>query len=127
MCTYKVIEKPKQFLITASLNTAIIRIMHHVNLTSDIVHLSIHEGKVGDAQAQHAGLGPQVSLLRTVAPVTFSTEAGLAGVPVHLEAPAGKTTETGGKTSDVISLKDMWTRSTVRGNDETSVDGWWSW
>lgn len=59
-----------------------------------------------------------------MAPVTFSTEAGLAGVPVHLKAPAGKMTDTDGKTSEVFSLKDMWTHGTVGENDERNVDGW---
>lgn len=100
MYTSEVIEKPKQIpdIYITEYNNHQEAILY-VNLTSDIVHLSIHEGKVGDAQAQHAGLGPQVSLLRTVAPVTFSTEAGLAGVPVHLKAPAGRTTDTNGKMS----------------------------
>lgn len=52
----------------------------------DVKDFSVHECEECNAQSQHAGLGPQVSLLGTVPFVTFSTESGLAGLSVHLKA-----------------------------------------
>lgn len=53
---------------------------------SDVKDFAIHEGEVCDAQSQHTGFSPQVSLLSTVPLTTFSTESGLTGLTVHLEA-----------------------------------------
>lgn len=58
------------------------------SFTCDIVDFSVHTGKVCDAQAQHAGLGPQVPLLSAVATVALGTEPSLRRFTIHLESPA---------------------------------------
>lgn len=60
----------------------------HHRFTCDVVDFAVHTGKVCDAQAQHAGLGPQVPLLGAVATVALCTEPSLRRFTVHLESPA---------------------------------------
>ena len=62
--------------------------------TCNIIDLAVHTGKVRDAKAQHARLGPQVTLLSTMAAAAFGTEPGLSRFTIHLEPPARAHTHT---------------------------------